>query len=340
MLNIEENKPLFAYTTFNIGGLASYFVEIKDEYEAKEVVTWAKHKELDILIIGKGSNMLLPDIGFSGLAIKNSIKGIKEEKLNDGSIILEAGAGEDWNDLVKYSLDKNYWGLENLYYIPGSVGAAPVQNIGAYGVELKDVFYSLSAIDLKTLEKKIFKPYECDFSYRSSIFKKQFKDRYLITSVKFKLSLDSRPKLDYGSLRGDIDKDVYDLKPEDVANAIKKVRQSKLPNPEEWGNSGSFFQNPEISLEDFKVLKDKFPDIKYYELGGGMIKVPAGWLIEKSGWKGRSLGPAGVWEKQALIIINLGGAKAKDILKLANTISKDVKEKFNIDLVPEVNIYE
>jgi UDP-N-acetylmuramate dehydrogenase len=339
MLNIEENKLLAPYTSFNIGGLAQYFVEVKSEQEARAAITWAKHKNLEILVIGQGSNMLLADEGFSGLVIKNSIKGITEKSLDDNYIIITANSGEIWDDVVKYSINKKYWGIENLSYIPGTIGAAPVQNIGAYGVELKDVFYSLRAINFATLEIETYKAHECNFAYRSSIFKKQLRNKIFISSVSLKLSLEAKPKLDYGSLSKLIKKDIYELEPSDISKAIIEIRKSKLPEPEEWGNSGSFFQNPEITKEHFERLKQKYPDIKYYILDNGLIKVPAGWLIEKIGWKGKSLGKAGVWEKQALILINLGGASAKDIKKLAETIINEVKAKFDIELIFEVNIY-
>lgn len=340
MLNIEENKPLSQYTTFKIGGLARYFVLVNDEHEAKKAISWAKHKELEILVIGQGSNMLVPDEGFSGLVIKNNIKGIKEERLDDNYIIVKAGSGEIWDDVVKYSLDKKYWGIENLSYIPGTIGASPVQNIGAYGVELKDVFYSLEAINLETLETKVFETHECNFSYRNSIFKKQLKNKVFISSVSLKLSLQAKPNLSYGSLDELIEKNIHELEPADISKVIVNIRKSKLPEPEEWGNSGSFFQNPEIKQDHFERLKEKYPDIKYYNLENGLIKVPAAWLIEKAGWKGKSLGKAGVWEKQALILINLGGASSQDILKLAETIISDVEEQFEIKLVPEVNILD
>lgn len=339
MLNIQENKVLSFYTTFNIGGLAKYFVEVNDEYEAREAISWAKHKDLEILIIGQGSNMLLPDEDFLGLVIKNNIKGIKEEKMDDNYIIVTAGSGETWDEVVKYSVNKKYWGLENLSYIPGTIGAAPVQNIGAYGVELKDIFYSLRVINFNSLKTEVFKASECNFDYRSSIFKKQLKNKVFISSVSLKLSLEAKPQLNYGSLGKLIKKDIYELEPIDISKAIVEIRKSKLPEPEEWGNSGSFFQNPKIKKDHFEKLKVKYPDIKYYNLDDGLIKVPAGWLIEKAGWKGKSLGKAGVWEKQALILINLGGASSKDIKKLARTIIADVKEKFDIELIPEVNIY-
>ncbi|MCF7795321.1 UDP-N-acetylmuramate dehydrogenase [Patescibacteria group bacterium] len=339
MLNIEENKVLAPYTSFNIGGLARYFIEVNDEHEAREAISWAKHKNLEILVIGQGSNMLLPDEDFSGLVIKNNIKGIKEESLDNNYIIIEAGSGEIWDDIVKYSVEKKYWGLENLSYIPGTIGAAPVQNIGAYGVELKDVFYSLRAINYDSLETEIFAKHECNFAYRSSIFKKQLKNKIFITSVSLQVSQEANPQLDYGSLHEVIKKDVYELEPSDISKAIVEIRKNKLPEPQEWGNSGSFFQNPEITKDHFEKLKAKYPDIKYYNLDNGLIKVPAGWLIETAGWKGKSLGKAGVWGKQALILINLGGASSKDIKKLAERIIEDVKEKFDIELTPEVNIY-
>jgi len=339
MIKIQEQINLAQFTTFNIGGPAKYFIEVFNKEEIKEALQWAKDNKEPILILGGGSNMLLADNGFVGLAIKNSLKGIVDIQEVGDEILIQSGSGEKWDDLVEYSLIREYWGLENLTYIPGTVGASPVQNIGAYGVEVKDVFDSLEAINIETLEEKIFKAGDCDFGYRSSAFKKVLKGQYLITSVTFRLSKLSNPRLDYGALKDELDKDISKLTPRDIAIAVKAARQSKLPETDEWGSSGSFFQNPIISVEQITALQKQYPDIKSYPAGEGLVKMPAGWLIDQAGWKGKNLGPAGVWDKQALVLVNKGGAKSEDIKKLAQTIQKDIKEKFGIDLMPEVNIF-
>ncbi|MCF7819907.1 MAG: UDP-N-acetylmuramate dehydrogenase [Candidatus Pacebacteria bacterium] len=341
MLNIQNNVKLATYTTFSIGGKAKYLVEAENLADIRQAVEIAKDKEVPLLIIGGGSNLLISDRDFEGLVIVNKLKGIKEiRERNSNEVLVTAKAGEVWDDLVKYTTKRNYWGLENLAYIPGTVGACPVQNIGAYGREIKDTFVSLEALNIEDLTLRTFYLKDCNFGYRSSIFKEGLKGKYIIVSVTFKLSLLPAPALDYGSLQEEINKEVVNINAEDVRLAVEKIRKSKLPEPKEFGNAGSFFKNPEISQEEFEKLKEKFPDIKYYDLPSGLVKVPAGWLIERAGWKGKDLGLAGVWHQQALIVVNKGGASFNDIKFLTKTIICEVKDKFGIELTPEVNIIE
>lgn len=339
MISIKKQVKLSSYTTFKIGGEAKYLAEVKSLDELKEAVKFAKNKEEDILVMGGGSNLLISDNGFNGLVILNRLKGIKESReKNSEEVIVSSQAGESWDDLVKYSTRRNYWGLENLAYIPGTVGASPVQNVGAYGKEIKDSFMSLEALSLDSLTLRTFNLKECNFSYRSSVFKEKLKNKYIITTVNFKLSLLPRPVLDYGSLKDEINKNLVSISAEDVRLAVEKIRKDKLPDVDKVGNAGSFFKNPEISQEKFKKLQVKYPDIKYYKLDSGLYKIPAAWLIDRAGWKGKSLGLAGIWHKQALIMVNKGGASFNDILFLSKTIVCEVKNKFAIELIPEVNI--
>ena len=341
MISIKKQVKLSSYTTFKIGGEAKYLVEAKSIDDLIEAVKLAKDEGEPILVIGGGSNLLISDNGFSGLVIVNKLMGISEirEKNNEEAIV-SSKSGETWDDLVKYSTRRNYWGLENLAYIPGTVGASPVQNIGAYGREIKDTFLSLEALSLDNLTLSNFSLKECNFSYRSSVFKEKLKDKYIITSVSFKLSLLPRPVLDYGSLKDEINKSLVKLTAEDVRLVVERIRKEKLPDPDKLGNAGSFFKNPEVNKKKYMDLKDKFPDLKYYEISSDIFKIPAAWLIDKAGWKGKSLGLAGIWHKQALIMINNGGASFNDIKFLSKTIVCEVKHKFDIELIPEVNIID
>jgi len=341
MISIKKQVKLSSYTTFKIGGEAKYLVEAKSIDDLIEAVKFAKDEGESILVIGGGSNLLISDNGFSGLVIVNKLMGISEirEKNNEEAIV-SSKSGETWDDLVKYSTRRNYWGLENLAYIPGTVGASPVQNIGAYGREIKDTFLSLEALSLDNLTLSNFSLKECNFSYRSSVFKEKLKDKYIITSVSFKLSLLPRPVLDYGSLKDEINKSLVKLTAEDVRLVVERIRKEKLPDPDKLGNAGSFFKNPEVNKKKYMDLKDKFPDLKYYEISSDIFKIPAAWLIDKAGWKGKSLGLAGIWHKQALIMINNGGASFNDIKFLSKTIVCEVKNKFGIELIPEVNIID
>ena len=253
---------------------------------------------------------------------------------------MRVGAGEVWDDFVAWAVERGLGGVENLSLIPGEVGASAVQNIGAYGVEAKDVIAMVEAVDLQSGEKRIFAPQECDYSYRQSIFKKQLKGRYAITYVTYRLQKTPQLKLDYGNLRTVLTNQSTvnsQLSIRQVRQAIIDIRNAKLPDPKVQGNAGSFFMNPVVSREKFLSLQKDYPQMPYYEVEGG-VKIPAGWMIDQCGWKGKALGRAGVHDKQALVLVNLGGATSDEIITLCNTICKDVKEKFGIDIHPEVNL--
>ena len=290
-------------------------------------------------ILGGGSNVLLTE-DLKGLVIKNEIKGIYKMAETSDEVIIAIGGGESWHGLVMWAVENGLGGIENLSLIPGSVGAAPIQNIGAYGVELKDIFHQLEAIELDTGRMQIFNSNECQFGYRDSIFKNELKGRYFITKVILRLSKIHQLNTSYGAVSEILmDSNIENPTIRDVSNAVIKIRQIKLPDPAEIGNSGSFFKNPEIEITHFQQLRSLFPNIVFYEISSGKIKIPAGWLIETAGWKGKRVGDVGTHEKQALVLINHGNATGIDILNLANRIQYDVIEKFGISLMPEVNIW-
>lgn len=337
-LEIKKNINLANYTTFKIGGVAKFFVIVKTIEELKMALSWAKKKCKKVFILGGGSNTLFSDRGFSGLVIKNEIKGLELLSENDKSVIVKAYSGEIWSKLVNFTMEENLYGLENTFYIPGTVGAAPVQNIGAYGTEIKDCFYNLAAINIKTGELKYFNLKDCEFSYRHSIFKGKLKGKYFILWVEFKLSRDKKLNLSYPGISDALNEEkITEPSLKQLADIIIKIRDAKLPNPALLSNAGSFFKNPLISLETLDDLKNKFPDIKYI-ISDGQAKIPAAWLIEQCGLKGERLATVGVYDKQALIIVNYGGAKQKDVLNLVKIIKKEVKTKFGLKLEEEVNI--
>jgi UDP-N-acetylmuramate dehydrogenase len=290
------------------------------------------------LILGGGSNILFSK-NFRGLIIKISIPGIKILEENNSSVLIESGAGVIWNDLIQFCIKKNLGGIENLSLIPGTVGAAPMQNIGAYGTEIRETFHSLSGVYIDDGSSESFNNSECDFGYRNSIFKNKLKNKFIITYVRLKVNKHPVLNLSYGSVKSELEKlslEEYSIK--DVSKIISKIRLSKLPDPAKIGNAGSFFKNPEIPSKQFELLKISFPDIVGYRLNDEKIKVAAGWLIEKCGWKGKRRGNTGVHEKQALVIVNYGNATGKEIVELANDIKDSVKDKFGIELEEEVNI--
>jgi len=335
---IKNNVKLSDYSTFKIGALARFFVIVTSEKELDMALKWARKKRKKVFILGGGSNTLFSDRNFSGLIIKNEIKGIEVIGENENDVIIKSYSGEIWSKLVNFTIERNLYGLENTFYIPGTVGAAPIQNIGAYGMEIKDSFYNLAAIEIKTGEIKYFNLKDCDFSYRHSIFKGKLKGQYFILWVEFKLSKTKKINLSYPVIKNIlIEKGLEDPSLKQISEIIFKIREEKLPNPAVLANAGSFFKNPVITHGVFESLKEKFPDIKYFNEEHG-IKIPAAWLIEQCGLKGERLGPVGVYDKQALIIVNYGGAKQKDVLSLVKIIKNEVKNKFNINLETEVNI--
>ncbi len=340
MINIQKKIRLDQYTTFKIGGIADFFVIIKSLDELLEALAWAKKNKQKLLFLGGGSNTLINDKGFRGLVIKNEIKGMERAKETEKFVWLKALSGEWWSSLVNFAVVNDCYGAENLFLIPGTVGAAPMQNIGAYGVELKDVFDSLEAVELKTGKIKKFKKAECCFAYRQSVFKGKLKGKYFIYSLTLKLSKTPKFKLDYGDIRKTLnDKNITKPQAKDVVAAIMEIRNSKLPNPSILPNAGSFFKNPEISSVAFKRLQKKFPDIKSFPTEKG-VKVPAGWLIEQCGFKGKVIGKVGAHDKQALVLVNYGGARAQDVMKLSERIIKAVKDKYGIKLEREINYIE
>lgn len=338
MLEILKDISLKPYNTFGLEVNASYFVEIKDIEDLKELLTSELYLSNKSLILGGGSNVLLTK-NYEGLIIKNNLNGIKKVSENVHEVHLKAGSGENWHSFVLHTISQNLGGLENLSLIPGTIGAAPMQNIGAYGVEIKDVFVSLEAMHKQTLKVKTFDLEECAFGYRESVFKHDLKDQYYIISVTFKLQKFPELHIDYGAISQTLaEKNITKPSIKDVSDAVIEIRQSKLPNPTEIGNSGSFFKNPVVSGELFEQIQKEYPEIPSYPAGYDEVKVPAGWLIEKAGWKGYKKGEIGVHAKQALVLVNYGGGKGEDLVKLSKEIQEDVFQKFGISLQTEVNI--
>jgi len=336
-MHIQQNISLKPYNTFGIDAKAKYFVSINSITELKDVLQSKDYP--DKFILGGGSNMLLTK-DIDTLVIHLNLKGIEILSEKNDIVLVKANAGENWHEFVLWCLKHNFGGIENLSLIPGNVGSAPIQNIGAYGVELKDVFVSCEAIDVNSLILKTFTNKDCKFDYRESIFKQDVKGKFIITSVTFQLSKENHKlHTEYGAISSQL-KEMNIEKPtiQDVSKAVITIRQSKLPDPKEIGNSGSFFKNPIISTQHYNSLKTIFPEIPSYIISEKEVKVPAGWLIEKAGFKGKTFGNYGVHKHQALVLVNYGGATGKDILKLAKLIQKTVKQIFNIEIETEVNI--
>ncbi len=333
---ILKNRSLQPYNTFGLDIKADNLIKVDSEQILKAALRLAYRP---IFLLGGGSNLLLTK-DLKGLVLKNEIKGIQILKKNRQTATIAVGGGENWHELVLWCIQKNLGGIENLSLIPGTVGAAPIQNIGAYGVELKDVFIKLEAIELTTSKKKIFRHKDCQFGYRDSIFKTALKGQYCITKVYLQLTRNRHIlHLDYGAIKNQLAaNNIQQATIKDISDAVIQIRSSKLPDPQNLGNSGSFFKNPEISRTKFKKLQAKFPNIVFYDLPKNKVKVPAGWLIEQCGWKGKRVGNTGAYAKQALVLVNYGGATGKEVKALASTIIKSVKDRFGIRLSPEVNV--
>lgn len=335
-MKIQENLSLKAFNTFGIDKKAQFFTRATTIEELKEALTWAKERGLPLVILGGGSNILLTrDV--LGLVIKVELQGIEVIQEDENQVLVEVGAGVVWHDWVVYCLEKNWAGVENLSLIPGTVGASPMQNIGAYGVEIKDVFHSLTALNRQSLELKTFDTSACKFGYRESVFKHESKDQYIITSVSFRLSKNPEFQVAYGAIQDVLkEKGIKKLSIQAISEAVIEIRQSKLPDPKELGNAGSFFKNPTIPISQFEMLKTSYPTLPGYEVAEG-IKVPAGWLIEQSGWKGKRLGEVGVHVKQALVLVNYGRGTGEEIKSLSEQVRASVRDQFGIELNPEVN---
>jgi UDP-N-acetylmuramate dehydrogenase len=335
-MTLKNNISLKPFNTFGIDVNASKFVSIDSLQNLKDILNT---NPVDLLTLGGGSNMLLTK-DVEALVLQINLKGISVISSFKNSVHVEVAAGENWHELVCWCLNKDFGGLENLSLIPGNVGTAPIQNIGAYGVELKDSFISCKAIHIHTKELRTFTKEECNFGYRNSVFKQELKGQYIITSVVFELSrYDHSLKTNYGAIEAELQNSAIETPTiQDVSKAVISIRNSKLPDPKIIGNSGSFFKNPVISYSKFEVLQNQFPQIQHYKISENAVKIPAGWLIDTAGFKGKTFGDFGVHTKQALVLVNYGGASGKDILNLSQQIQKAVKYIFDIDLETEVNI--
>jgi UDP-N-acetylmuramate dehydrogenase len=334
MLRFEENVSLKPYNTFGIEVQTKFFYEVKESAALKKILP--NIQSIPYRILGGGSNVLFTE-NFEGLTLLIANKGIQILEENERVVKVEVQAGENWHEFVLWCLDRNFGGVENLSLIPGSVGAAPIQNIGAYGVELSSVFESCKALNVKTLKEEVLHNQQCEFEYRSSIFKTHQKGNYIITSVCFKLQKNPhKTNIEYGSLSTHFKNAQPSI--QEIANAVIATREAKLPNPKSMGNGGSFFKNPVISKSHYERLKKTYEDLPSYPVDKDKHKIPAAWLIEFLGFKGKVEGNAGVHKKQALVLVNLGEAKGKEILVLANKIQSKVKEIFHISLETEVNV--
>jgi len=334
-VEIKENYSLQHLNTFGIKAYAKLFVEVNAISDILELITSGFLKNHLWMVLGGGSNILFTK-DFDGLVIKNSLFGIEIEQEDSNTVLVRAMAGELWDNLVSFAIKHNLGGIENLSLIPGSVGAAPVQNIGAYGVELKDTFESLEAINTKTGEIEVFSNDACKFGYRDSIFKNELKGLYIIVSISLRLQKNPIYNVEYFALKEKLKDNSKPLSVSLISEYVSDIRRSKLPDPKVIGNAGSFFKNPEITLEKFTDLKSRFPDIQSFDLPNGDKKIPAGWLIEQVGLKGKQFGQTGSHKNQALVLVNYGEAKGEEILALANLIKKSVLEKFDIELKEEV----
>src|SRR3989344_3807248 len=340
-MKILENYDLRNLNTFGISVHAKFFTEIKSEAELSELFNELLFKENEKLFLGGGSNVLFTQ-DFDGIAVLNKIKGIEILEEDSESVLIKAMSGEVWHDLVSFAVERGLWGIENLAFIPGTVGAAPMQNIGAYGAELKNVLQEVEAYDINTGEKKLFSKEECAFGYRDSIFKNSLKNKYFIFSIILVLSKKEKKNLNYKILREHLEKNKIEVKSsKDVSDAVTEIRRSKLPDPKMIGNAGSFFKNVFVKEAKLKELLKLYPEMPFFE-EDGLSKIPSAWLIEKCGpakgtsWKGYRVGNVGVHHKQALVLVNHGDANGAEIKELALQVIASVKDKFDLELVPEV----
>ena len=342
---MKKEHSLQGLNTMGFNVIAKYFCEINTLDDIKKLIDDKAFKESKKLFLGGGSNILFADEYFDGIVIHSNLKGISfvecEQSTDNGQpefLIARCMSGETWKDFVDFTVSNNLYGLENLVDIPGSVGAAPVQNIGAYGSEVKDCITRVYAINIENGEERIFENEECNFAYRNSIFKKEENKKYFIYAIDFKLKKDAELKLEYGNIKEYlVKKNIESPTLSDVANAIKTIRAEKLPEVGVVGSVGSFFQNPIVDADKYQSIKEKYPEVPSYPNDNG-VKIPAGWLIDKAGWKGYRENHVGVWDKQALVLVHYGGGKPEEILNLMNKIQCSVKEEFGVEIKPEVNI--
>lgn len=336
-MKISTDFSLKNYNTFGIEAKAKAFVAVENQTELAQILK--EHQSEKLFVLGGGSNMLLTQ-DIDALVIHVDLKGKKVISENDDYALVQAQAGENWHEFVIWCIDQNLGGLENLSLIPGNVGTTPIQNIGAYGVEIKDAFVSCEAMHIKTQEITTFNREQCHFGYRESIFKNEAKDQYIITSVTFQLTRQNhKTNTSYGAIEAELTKEnISNPTIKDISNAVIAIRESKLPNPKELGNSGSFFKNPIISKADFDKIHLQFPDMPHYVVSDTLVKVPAGWLIEQAGFKGKRFGDAGIHKNQALVLVNYGNATGQEILNVSRNIQKTIVDTFGIAIEAEVNI--
>jgi len=337
-MKIFAKTPLEKFNTFNIKVDADYFAEVASTSDLSEVSEFLVKNKLPYLILGGGSNILFTK-NFNGLVVKVSIQGIEILKEDEHHIFVKAGAGVTWDDFVAYCVNRKWGGIENLSLIPGSVGASPVQNIGAYGVEMKDHFFELEYYNFEKKEIERFYFEDCHFGYRYSIFKNELKGKGMVLNVTFKLDKNPQFVTGYGSIQSELDKigEKY-LSLKTLRDVVISIRRSKLPEPEDIPNAGSFFKNPVINEKQFMDLQKSFPEVVFYKQKNGSVKLAAGWLIDNCGWKGKSLGKAGVHKNQALVLVNLGNANGFEIYNLSEKIKQSVMDKFGVELEREVNV--
>jgi len=335
MIFRHDNFNLKELNTFKIEAFAKQFIKFQSIADIQHIINYGELKDNKIFILGGGSNVLFTK-DYDGIILQSAINKIEiTDDNNNDNVIVKVGSGVIWDNFVKFCVDNNYYGAENLSLIPGTVGASPVQNIGAYGIEAKDIINKVECIDLQSGELIYLSNKECNFSYRNSIFKNVFKDKYIVTNVFYKLSKHKNFKLDYGNLKTTIDK-TKNLSLQKVREAIITTRQQKLPDTETIGNAGSFFKNPIIEQSHFNELQNKFENMPFYKLDGNKYKIPAGWLIENAGWKKRTINNVSVYKNQALVIINNGNAKGNDIVNFSKLIINDIYDKYGIIIEPEV----
>ena len=336
-MEVQHNFSLKQYNTFGIEAQARHFVAVHSLDELKFVLQQHPHEKK--FILGGGSNMLLTQ-DIEALVIHVDLKGKRVLKQDAQQVWVVAQAGENWHEFVLWTIAQDFGGLENMSLIPGNVGTTPIQNIGAYGTEIKDTFVSCEALEIATGQMKTFANVDCQFGYRESIFKQVLKDQYIITSVVFKLTkVDHKINISYGDIISELaSKSIVTPTLKDVSDAVIAIRKSKLPDPKELGNSGSFFKNPIILKSEFEIIHAKFPDMKYYDISETEVKVPAGWLIEQAGFKGKRFGDAGIHKNQALVLVNYGNATGQEILNVSKHVQKTIFEKFGIAIEAEVNV--
>ena len=335
-----KHYSLLPHNTFGIQANCDRFIDMETEDDVMKLKDMLDDKDMPLLIIGRGSNLLLTD-DYHATVLHCSIKGKTIVKEDGNSVLLRCGAGEEWDSIVDYCVAHDWQGIENLSLIPGEVGASAVQNIGAYGTEVKEIIHSIEAVEISTGKKHTFSNEQCEYSYRQSKFKNEWKDRFIITHVTYRLekSTDYIPKVDYGNIKSELERKGISMPTmKDIRDVVISIRKDKLPDPEVEGNAGSFFMNPIVEKATFMNLLEQYPDMPHYNVDSEREKIPAGWMIDQCGWKGKTLGKAGVHDRQALVLVNRGGATGKDILLLCNTIRNDVRKKFGIDIHPEVNI--